>query len=84
MYGFERPQALVEIDRAVGLDVAGKCVGPLLVAVDLIIVMGRSKRSARQLGSLDLRSSWHARLLWLIDLMSSQSFGGGLGGGLQV
>ena len=63
MYGFERPQALVEIDRAVGFYVAGKCVGPLLVAVELAIVMGGSKRSARQLGSLDPRSSWLARLL---------------------
>ena len=63
MYGFERPQALVEIDWAVGLDVAGKCVGPLLVAVELVLVMGRSTISARQLGSLDPRSSWCARLL---------------------
>ena len=63
MYGFERPQALVEIDRAVGLDVSGKCVGPLLVAVELVIVMGRSMRSSRQLGSFDPRSSWCARLL---------------------
>ena len=52
MYGFKRPQALVEIDQAVGLDGAGNCVGPLLVVVELVIVMGRSKRSARQLGPL--------------------------------
>ncbi len=31
MYGFKSPQALVEIDWAVGLDVDGNCVGPLLV-----------------------------------------------------
>ena len=41
MHGFESPQALVEIDWAVGLDVAGNCVGPLLVAVEFVIVMGR-------------------------------------------
>ena len=41
MYGFEHPQALVESDWAVGLDVAGNCVGPLLVAVEFVIVMGR-------------------------------------------
>ena len=52
VYGFERPQALVEIDQAVGIDGAGNCVGPLLVAVELVIVMGRSMRSARQLGPL--------------------------------
>ncbi len=42
MYGFEHPQALVEIDWEVGLDVAGHCVGQLLVAVEFVIVMGRS------------------------------------------
>ena len=41
MYGFEHQQALVESDWAVGLDVAGNCVGPLLVAVEFVIVMGR-------------------------------------------
>ena len=40
MYGFENPQALVEIDWAVGLDVAGNCGGLLLVAVEFVIVMG--------------------------------------------
>ena len=63
MYGFESPHALVEIDWAVGLDVAGNCVGPLLVAVEFIIVMGWSFRSARQLGLLGPRWSWCARLL---------------------
>ena len=42
MYGFDHPQALVEIGWAVGLDVAGNFVGPLLFAVDFVIVMGRS------------------------------------------
>ena len=42
MSGFKQPQALVEIDWAVGLDVAGSCDGPHLVAVEFIIVIGRS------------------------------------------
>ena len=63
MYGFEHPQALVEIDWAVGLDVAGNCGGSLLVAVEFIIVMGRSFRSARQPGLVDPRCSWRARML---------------------
>jgi hypothetical protein len=42
MCGFEHPQALVGIDWAVGLDVAGSCGGPLLVAVEFVIVIGRS------------------------------------------
>ena len=50
MHGFESPQALVEIDWAVGLDVAGNCVGPLLVAVEFVIVMGR--------GHFDQRGNW--------------------------
>ena len=69
MYGFESPQALVEIDWAVGLEVAGNCGGPLLVAVEFVIVMERSSQSARQPGSLDPRWSWSARLLRWIDLM---------------
>ena len=63
MHGFESPHALVEIDWAVGLDAAGNCVGPLLVAVEFVIVMGQSFRSARQPGLLDPRLSWRARLL---------------------
>ena len=63
MYGFEHPQALVESDWAVGLDVAGNCVGPLFVAVGFVIVMERSFRLARQLGFLGPRWSWRARLL---------------------
>ena len=63
MYGFEHPQALVEIDWAVVLDVTGHCVGPLLVAVEFVLVMGQLFRSARQLGLLDPRWSWRARLL---------------------
>ena len=55
MYGFEHPQALVEIDWAVGLYVADNCVGPLLVEVEFVIVMERSFQSARQPGSLDPR-----------------------------
>ena len=55
MYGFEHSQALVEIDWAVGIDVAGNCVGPLLVAVKFVIVMGRSFRPERQPGSMDPR-----------------------------
>ena len=42
MYDFEQPQALVEIDWAVGLDVAGSCGGPHLVAFELVIVIGWS------------------------------------------
>ncbi len=42
MYGFEHPQALVEIDWEVGLDIAGNCAVPLLVSVELVTVMGRS------------------------------------------
>ena len=42
MYDFEQPQALVEIDLAVGLDVAGSCGGPLLVAVESVIAIGWS------------------------------------------
>ncbi len=42
MSGFGHPQALVEIDWAVGLEVAGSFVGPLLVAVEFVIVIGRS------------------------------------------
>ncbi len=42
MCGFEQPQALVEIDWAVGLDVAGSCGGPHLVAVEFGIVIGWS------------------------------------------
>ncbi len=42
MCGFEQPQALVEIDWAVGLDVAGSFGGPHLVAVEFVIVIGRS------------------------------------------
>jgi hypothetical protein len=41
MCGFKQPQALVEIDWAVGLDVAGSCGGSLLVAVEFSIVMWR-------------------------------------------
>ena len=40
MHGFENPQALVEIDWAVGLEVAGNCGGLLLVAVEFVVVMG--------------------------------------------
>ena len=69
MYDFEQPQALVEIDLAVGLDVAGRCGGPLLVAVESVIAIGWSFRSARQPGSMDPRCSWCARLLRWIDLM---------------
>jgi len=69
MYDFEQPQALVEIDWAVGLDVASNCGCSLLVAVEFIIVMGRSFRSARQPWSVDPRCSWRARLLRCIDLM---------------
>ena len=69
MYGFGHSQALVEIDWAVGLDVAGNCGGPLLVAVEFVIVMGRSFLSARQPGLMDPRCSWRARLLRWIDLM---------------
>ena len=47
MFGFEHPQALVEIDCAVVLDVAGNCGGLLLVAVEFVVLMGRSFRSAR-------------------------------------
>lgn len=39
MYDFEQPQALVEIDWAVGLDVAGSCGGPHFVAVEFVIAM---------------------------------------------
>ncbi len=42
MHDFEHPQALVEIDWAVSLEVAGNCGGPLLVAVEFVVVMGRS------------------------------------------
>ena len=42
MCSFGHPQALVEIDLVVGLDDAGSCGGPLLVAVELVIVIGRS------------------------------------------
>ncbi len=42
MCGFEQPQALVEIDWAVGLDVADSCGGILLVAVESVIVIGWS------------------------------------------
>ena len=63
MYGFKSPQALVEIDWAVGLDVTGNCVDPLLVAVEFVIVMGRSFWSARQPVLLDPRWSWRAPLL---------------------
>ena len=42
MYGFDQPQSLVEIDWVVGLDDAGSCGGPLLVAVEFVIVIGRS------------------------------------------
>ena len=42
MCGFEQPQALVEIDWAVGLNVAGSCGGPLLIEVESIIVIGWS------------------------------------------
>ena len=62
IYGFESPQALVEIDWAVDVDVAGNCVGSLLIAVEFVIVMGRPFRSVRQLGTLDPRWSWRARL----------------------
>ena len=43
MYGFKCLQALVEIDRAVGLEGAGNRAGPLLVAVVLVIVMGLTR-----------------------------------------
>ena len=39
MCGFEHPQALFEIDWVVGLDDAGRCGGPLLVAVEFVIVI---------------------------------------------
>ena len=42
MCGFKQPQALIEIDWAVGLDVAGSCGGPHLVAFELVIVIGWS------------------------------------------
>ena len=42
MYGFDHPKALVEINWEVGLEVAGNCGGPLLVAVEFVVVMGRS------------------------------------------
>jgi len=43
VYVFECLQALFEIDRAVGLEGAGNCVGLLLVAVVLVIVMGLTR-----------------------------------------
>ena len=43
MYGFECLQALVKIDRAVGLESAGNRAGLLLVAVVLVIVMGLTR-----------------------------------------
>ena len=55
MYRFESQQALVEIDWADGPDVAGNCVGPLLVAVEFVIVMGRPFRPERQPGLIDTR-----------------------------
>ena len=58
MCGFEQPQALAEIDWAVGLDVAGSCGGPLLVAVESVIVIGWSFWSARQPGLIDPRCPW--------------------------
>ena len=42
MCDFEQPQALVEIDWAVSLDVAGSCGGLYFVAVEFVIVIGRS------------------------------------------
>ena len=42
MCGFEHPQVLVEIAWVVGLDDAGSCGGPLLVAVEFVIAIGRS------------------------------------------
>ena len=51
MYDFEQPQALVEIDLAVGLDVAGRCGGPLLVAVESVIAIAH-----RSLGMADFVS----------------------------
>ena len=42
MCGFGHPQALVEIDWEFALDVAGSCGGPLLVAVEFVLVIGRS------------------------------------------
>ena len=65
MYDFKLPQALVEIDRAVGLDGAGNRFGPLLVAVELVIVMGLTRRLGplssirltRQLGKLQSMGS---------------------------
>ncbi len=42
MCDFEQPQALVEIDWAGGLDVAGSCGGLHFVAVEFVIVIGRS------------------------------------------
>jgi hypothetical protein len=69
MYDFEHPQALVEIDWAVGLDVAGSCGGPHFVAVEFFIAIGWSFRSSRQPWSMDPRCSWCAKLLRWIDLM---------------
>jgi hypothetical protein len=40
VHDFELLQALVEIDRTVGLDGAFNRVGLLLVAFDIVIVMG--------------------------------------------
>jgi hypothetical protein len=42
MCGFEHPQALSEIDWVVGFDDAGSYGGLLLVAVEFVIVIGRS------------------------------------------
>jgi len=42
MCGFNHPLALVEIDWIVGLDDAGSCGGPHFVAVEFVIVIGRS------------------------------------------
>ena len=61
MYDFEFPLSLVVIDRTVGLDGAVNRVGPLLVAAELVIVTGltrrlgplRSMRLTRQLGPLN-------------------------------
>ena len=72
VYDFELLQALVEIDRTVGLDGAVNRVGMLLVAVELVIVMGltrrleplRSMRSPKHLQPLrSTRSTRHLGLL---------------------
>jgi hypothetical protein len=55
MYGFERPQALFEIDRALGRDVAGKYVGARAISLATLLLQACASAISLSLATLLLQ-----------------------------